>query len=219
MKLTTLASTLALGLVLSVPATRDAEAAFIGIQRCQSPDGTMVYTDKPCALLAARPVAIPAELNLRLASESSRGDAISTLEGDAVSAELAMSSAQRTARVGRRSAAAGCARTPTQLAMDLEGSLALRDVNRLAESFHWVGMTQKQAVPVMKELERMSRRTVSNAQFYDAGIGMGLDYADASGGAAVRGAGIMQVNFQTETGMLPVQLNVEQYAGCYFVRF
>ena len=48
-------------------------------------------------------------------------------------------------RIARRSAAAGCARTPTQLSMDLHGSLALGDVNRLAESYHWVGMTQAQS--------------------------------------------------------------------------
>ncbi|HEY4583014.1 MAG TPA: hypothetical protein VIG88_09145 [Lysobacter sp.] len=41
--------TLALGLGLTLPASPDVQAAYTGIQRCRAPDGTAVYTDRPCA--------------------------------------------------------------------------------------------------------------------------------------------------------------------------
>ena len=61
--------------------------------------------------------------------------------------------------IGRRSIRGGCARTTTQLAMDLRGAFALGDVNRIAESFHWVGMSQRGANETMKRLQSLSKRS------------------------------------------------------------
>lgn len=206
---------LAVGLGLTLPASPVAHAGLNGIQRCRAADGTAVYTDKPCTFFNAKPEAMPNELGLRLASEASR-------EPEAY-ADLAQSDAVLPASgqaVGRRSLLAGCARTPTQLAMDLQGSMALHDVNRLAESWYWVGMTQKQATPVMQRLERLARQDLASARYFDAQIGFGLQLASAGDGYPDDGrAGVMQIQVGGRDGAVPMELNVERYAGCYFVRF
>jgi hypothetical protein len=212
MKLPSLVLTIALAAVLTVPASREANAAYSGIQRCEASDGTAVYTDRPCSELGARPSAMSSELNLRLASEP-----VSLPTLDVISAGAVLAPADG-GPAGRRSAASGCARTPTQLAMDLQGSIALHDINRLAESYHWVGMTHASAEPVLARLERMSRGTVIAAQFHDTGAGFG--FADAANrpapGAA---AGTMLLSLAGDGGGQTLQMNVEHYAGCYFVRF
>ena len=214
MKSSITALALALGLGLTLPASQDAQAGFGGIQRCRAPDGTAVYTDKACASFNAKPEALPSELGLRLSSEASR-------EPEAY-ADLATSDAilPSGGSIGRRSLQAGCARTPTQLAMDIQGSMALHDVNRLAESWYWVGATQKQATPVMKQLEKLARRNVLASHYYDAHIGFGLQLADAGDGYPDDGrAGILQLTVGDRDDAVPLELNVERYAGCYFVRF
>lgn len=205
--------TLALGLALALPASPDAQAAFGGIQRCRAPDGTAVYTDKPCMAFNAKPEALPSELGLRLASEATREP--SAYADAARTDEIAMSPAP-----GRRSLQSGCAKSPTQLAMDLQGSIALHDVNRLAESWHWVGITQKQSVPVMKRLESMARARAAETRYHDAQIGFGLQLASNGDGYPDDGrAGILQMHLVGGDGAQALELNVERYAGCYFVRF
>ncbi|HZX81777.1 MAG TPA: hypothetical protein VFE72_12590 [Lysobacter sp.] len=204
--------TLALGLGLTLPASPDVQAAYTGIQRCRAPDGTAVYTDKPCAAFGATPEATSAELGMRLASEALREPAAFD---DAVRDDTV---AIAGAAPGRRSLLGGCARTPTQLAMDIQGAVALHDVNRLAESWYWVGMTQKQATPVMSRLEGIARGDVVSTQYYDAQIGFGLQLASADGASADGRAGILQVAVAGRRAQ-SLELNVERYAGCYFARF
>ncbi|HEY4583832.1 MAG TPA: hypothetical protein VIG88_13380, partial [Lysobacter sp.] len=119
---------------------------------------------------------------------------------------------------GRRSLLGGCARTPTQLAMDIQGAVALHDVNRLAESWYWVGMTQKQAMPIMSRLDGIARGDVVSTQYYDAQIGFGLQLASAGEARADGRAGILQVAVAGRHAQ-SLELNVERYAGCYFARF
>jgi len=105
--------------------------------------------------------------------------------------------------------------------MDLRGAFALGDVNRVAESFHWVGMSQKQSKPVMQRLERLTRQRLADSHYFDAQIGgAGLQFADASDAAAAGNgaAGVMQLLFSGE-GREAVDLDVQRYAGCYFVHF
>lgn len=203
--------TLALGAVLMLPGAPDAHAGYTGIQKCRAADGTSVYTDKPCTFVDATPAAMSADLGMRLASEASREPAA---YADAAQSETVLPSAA----IGRRSLLAGCARTPTQLAMDIEGSIALGDVNRLAESWHWVGMTQAQATPVMKQLEKLSKERVRSAHYYDAQMGFGMQLASADNEADGR-AGILQVAMGDGDGVRSLELNVRRYAGCYFVHF
>lgn len=219
-----LATTLAASVVPGAPGIRDAQAA--GIQRCLAQDGTTLYTDQPCRQHDAEPVAMPGELSARLAdawqAEVHAGSNTAGASTGYVDASLPLYPGERprTAAVARRSAAGGCARTATQLAMDLQGAFALGDVNRIAESYHWVGMDQQAANGVMQRLERLARSTVVDTRYYDASIvssGIG-SWADASGTIGA-GGGVMQLSLGGEGGAAVLDLEVERYDGCYFVRF
>jgi hypothetical protein len=202
------------------PITRDAHAAT-GIQRCEANDGTTVYTDKPCAAFGARSTPMSGELMTRVARsvrESAGADAPASLQGGYADAATYLPDAPRPTTISRRSATSGCAATPTQLAMDLQGAFALGDVNRIAESYHWVGMGHKQAAQVMQRLEQMAAQPLVDTQFFDATISVG-GYADAGAAIGSSAGGIMQLMFGSASAAQVVDLDVERYAGCYFVRF
>lgn len=213
MKTTTFVLALAAAATLSAPVAREARAAYAGIQKCTAPDGTAVYTDVPCTQIGASPAAFSTELDLRLSSERSR-----MLAADPSLASTAPLGMQTRAGAGRRSLAAGCARSATQLAMDVQASMSLGDVNRLAESYHWVGMSHRESLPVMQRLERMTHARVIAAQVYGGGT-MGLQFADASGEMHEPQAGTLLLTVQDDGAQRSLELNVQQYAGCYFMRF
>lgn len=214
MKTTPFALALAVAAIASAPTARDAQAAYTGIQKCTAADGSTLYTDKPCAQMGAAPAAVSDELALRLANEQSQAQAAAL---DTLPADTLLPPAHGTP-TGRRALAAGCARTPTQLAMDMQAAAGLGDVNRLAESYHWVGMTHEQAMPVLKRLEQFTRGQVVAAQVHGA-MSTGLQFADASGEIAAPTGGTLLLSLQHDGTTRTVQLNVESYAGCYFARF
>src|SRR5690606_25047968 len=91
-------SAVALAVALhAVPASVPAARAADTIQRCEAADGTVAYTDKSCAVFEQRTVGVSAIVVDRRA-------------GRALSAAPVANGSSH-ARVGRRSAAAGCART------------------------------------------------------------------------------------------------------------
>jgi hypothetical protein len=205
------------------PVTREAQAAT-GIQRCEGSDGTTIYTDKPCVAFGARATPMSGELMTRVARSVRESNALVGAEapvsllGGYADAAAYLPDAPRSTTISRRSAASGCAATPTQLAMDLRGAFALGDVNRIAESYHWVGMGHKQAAQIMQRLEQMAAQPLVDTQFYDATISLG-GYADAGAGIGAGAGGIMQLMFGNASAARVVDLDVERYAGCYFVRF
>lgn len=179
------------------------------IQRCEAADGNPVYTDKPCGAFQAKPTHLSDDLAFRIAmtnSVSATGDAPSLGAYRDASEPLYVSIP------GRRSAAAGCARSPQQLSRDLVGAFALHDVNRVAESYHWVGMSSRSALPVMKQLERLSAQPLADARFLAAWIGSGEQAASAM----PADAGLMQLVFAGGSGRT-VDFEVRKYAGCYFI--
>ena len=182
------------------------------IQRCEAPEGNAIYTDKPCAAFRARPSRLSDDLSIRLAlaeAENRRNDTGS--QSLALGAYRDASEPLHATLPGRRSAAAGCARSPQQLSRDLVGAFALHDVNRVAESYHWAGMSQRQALPVMKQLERLSAQPLADARFLSAWIGSG-EHAAAQIPAD---AGLMQLVF-ADGGRI-VDFEVRRYSGCYFI--
>ena len=209
MKVSVLAAFLATATFASLPLVPAVQAGS-GIQRCESAGGEAIYTDKACASFDAKAVPMSGELLVRMANDEAH--APDSLGGSHVSVAVAP---------GRRSVAAGCARTPTQLAMDLRGAFALGDVNRIAESYHWVGMSHASAMEVMQRLEQLQRNTLVDTQYYDATIGSGFaGYADASGGDVDGGAGILQATFGDDGRVASItDFEVQRHAGCYFVRF
>lgn len=197
------------------PLTLHQAQAGTGIQRCQAPNGDSVYTDKACAAFGAQSVPMSGELLTRIAY-AQRSESADAISGD----NRVDSGTQAAAAPGRRSAADGCARTPTQLAMDLRGAFALGDVNRIAESYHWVGMSNRAALPVMQRLEQMASRQVMDTQYYDAQISSGLQDWSASNEAMATGGGILQVTFAGTNGVATItDFDVHRQAGCYFVQF
>ena len=204
-------SVLASALVLSLaalPVAPAVNASANGIQRCQAEDGTTVYTDKPCGMFGAQAAPMSGELLTRLAREDS---------GDAVYADPSLTTL---AAPGRRSPSGGCARSATQLSMDLQGALALADVNRVAESYHWTGMSHSQGQAVMERLGRLTGQPLVHAQYFNASIGGGFGtYADASAPASGSDAGIMQLSFGHGASRTVVDFDVHRHQGCYFVRF
>ncbi len=224
-------------LVLALaPAATPVEAST-AIQRCQSADGTLVYTDKACAAFGARATPMSGELLTRIASEESRFADPQTPDDGSLypdaSAPLAdaLPNVSKSSPSARRWPAGGCARTPTQLQMDLRGSLALGDVNRLAESYHWVGMSSRQGERVLDRLQHLIGRQVVDSHYFDAQISDatpgGSMYPDAGslvataydGGGVGGDAGVLQVVLGDDSARSVVDFDVHKYAGCYFVKF
>ena len=213
-----LATLAAAFLIAATPYSQPASAGT-ALQRCQTQDGTVLYTDKACGALGAEATPISAELVTRIAREEAMSNAQPSPEFG--------NDALMTSGGGRRSLAAGCARTPTQLAMDLRGAFALGDVNRIAESYHWAGLSHEDGKRIMARLDQYTDRNVSdidyfNAQISSAGTGdfsgatfAGTAYAHATGG----NAGVMQVRFGTGASTSVTDFDVQKYSGCYFVKF
>jgi hypothetical protein len=201
-------------LVLATAQAREADTDinYSPIQRCDAGDGNSIYTDKSCAALRARPARMSDDLAFRIAMTNahqvaSQGMALGAYRDASEPLQAAIP-----AGTGRRSAAAGCARSPQQLSRDLVGAFALHDVNRVAESYHWAGMSQRQAVPVMKQLERLSAKPLADARFLSAWIGSG-EQAAASMPAD---AGLMQLVF-AGNGARTMDFEVRRQSGCYFI--
>ncbi|MGI8560481.1 MAG: hypothetical protein ACR2J7_03400 [Luteimonas sp.] len=202
-------------LFAALPAPQPVQAA-IAVQRCTTADGGEIFTDKACSALGAETAPIPAPMMTRLMRTFSRDETDATA--------VAAAAATAAPRISRRAPSAGCARTTRQLEMDLRGALALGDVNRIAESYHWAGMTHRAGQQVMTRLESLAGQPVRDAHFFNAQIAaadFGSMYADASGAASQSAgdAGTLQLQLGSTSVTQVVDLSVERYAGCYFVRF
>ncbi len=197
-----------LALATSVP--RPAEATSTGVLRCEMPDGTTLYTNQGCRNFGARSAPITAELANRIVAErrlearlgAIRGGSDPELALDALEAENVAAAPSM-----RREVAAGCARTPAQLARDLQASVAMGDVNRVAESFDWQGMRNRDAQRVMDGLVRIAEREVVGAEYFDGDLGPTTD------------GGVLQVTFRDGSAPVIDDFEVTRASGCYFLRY
>lgn len=231
----------------AMPAPTPAEAATDGLLlRCRSPDGTIGYTDRSCAVFGARAVPIDAELVARIVRDrrySARLEAAAAGAGadfDMDSATLVQGAfdadgnggdAQHAGGApGRRSPAAGCARNPSQLATDLQASVAMGDVNRIAESYHFAGMSTAAGERVLDRLQRYAGRPVAASRYYGTGIGAGsfaqgpslagMSIGDGGDAGAEAAPGMVQLVLAGGDGAATaVDFHVQRYEGCYFVSF
>jgi hypothetical protein len=184
--------------------------------RCMTADGGSLYTDKACASAGARPAPMSTALIARLVSEAH------VAHEQGVDASLPPGVEPGTtppAAIARRPAADGCAHTPRQLAADLRGSLALGDVNRLAESYHWVGMHTRDGRRTLDRLAHLIGKQAIDAQYYAAQIASLSDEASLSDGGRGSDGGILQLVLAGHDAPSIVEFDVHRYAGCYFVRF
>jgi hypothetical protein len=135
------AALLATGLAvlsMDVPATT--------IQRCLGADGTTIFTDRPCSALGATPAGT---FN---PTPSRSGDAPATLGLHGATGGFATR---------------GCATSPDALLNGVRDALQARDVNRLANYYHWAGTGSGAAFALMERLERIANRPLA---------GVHLDY-------------------------------------------
>jgi hypothetical protein len=203
----------------ALPASAPAQASS-NIQRCIAPDGATVYTDQACGRLGANALPLPAELLARIVEDRATERRHDPLVGT-VDASRPLDIG--TIPAGRRSPDSGCAKDPTQLAADLRGALALGDVNRVAESYHWAGMSAKAGRHVMDRLQDLSAKQVVDSRYYRGARGSFSDdaglIASAPGGQDLRGAGFLQLVLDVHEARSVIDFDVNRYRGCYFVSF
>lgn len=191
-----------------------------GIQQCERADGTRVYTDQDCGAFAAVPAPVEGELLMRLASDGSHdADAGAILEteprpGSSSPPAPVVDTSPRGARTVAN-AARGCARSPTQLVMDLQDAWQRRDVNRLAASYHWAGSGTSEASTVMSRLQAMVEEPLLDIRHYPGSYG-GLTHVAGVGGASAGDQ--LQVTLGDRADQ-PRDLRITRHQGCYFVRF
>ena len=198
-------------LLATLPAVPQRAEANTGVLRCKMPDGTSVYTNKACSAFGAKAMPLPGDVLNRIEREQRYEARLGGIEPTEEPLQPMQASA-------RRAVQGGCADSPQQLAADLAASVAMHDVNRVAESFDWAGMQNAQAQQVMAQLERLASRVVTDAEYFDATIGGQALYADAGGGAD-GAAGLMQVTFDDGHGASVMDFDVQRDEGCYFLRY
>jgi len=198
-------------LLAALPAVPQRAEANTGVLRCKMPDGTSVYTNKACGAMGAKSLPMSGDVLNRIEREQ-------RYEAKLTGVEIAGNPIQTLQVSARAPVQRGCASSPQQLSLDLTASIAMHDVNRVAESFDWAGMQNAQAQSIMKKLERLSNHVVRNAEYFDATIGGDAMFADA--GASIDGAaGVMQVSFDNDGTTTVMDFDVQRDQGCYFLRY
>ena len=196
----------------AIPAPGPAHAT--SIQKCQSADGSIGYTDGSCKVFGSDSIAVSSRF-IDAPADTTVAFGYPALEDAGTG--MAMGSIG-----GRRSPADGCARTATQLAMDLRASLALGDVNRVAESYDWAGMDNAQGQRTLDRLQALIGRPVLDSRYLDASYGFAGGGLYASADAGFGGdAGVLQVMLGDGDGRgaSSIEFDVHHYEGCYFVSF
>ncbi len=188
--------------LVSMP--RSAGAAT-GVARCAMPDGSYAYTGSACSALGGEHVALPVEVQNRIRRE--RVHEAQLAGAPLVASGLLSGPAFASAP---RPKGQGCATTPRQLAADLRVSMAQGDVNRIAESFDWAGMSHDRAIQVMSRLERLGGVALVDAEYFGAG-------PDGSAAAAGPG-GTLQVVLDEAGEHRVADFDVRRDSGCYFLR-
>lgn len=210
-----LAAALAAASVLALlPASPRPAVAATGVLRCEAPDGTRIYTSKACSSFGASTSRLSPDLLNRIAAQRRHEVRVTARRNGNEPAEvLAAPDDGRLAALlpARRPAADGCARSPRQLALDVRASVAMGDVNRVAESFHWAGMRHDQAQRIMDRLDRMAGLAMVDAEYFDVALGAATFEPEH--------AGVMQLAFREDGRMSFDEFEVSRDSSCYFLRY
>lgn len=171
--------------------------AATGVARCAMPDGTFAYTNVACSRLGGRHVALPADVQNRIRRERVHEARLTGAPPPVDDGLLVAASLDPGRPKGQ-----GCAATPRQLAVDLRASMAQGDVNRIAESFDWAGMSHATAMRMMARIQRLGGMALVDAEFFGS---------PAAGGT-------LQVVLQDAGGHRVTDFDVRRHGGCWFVR-
>jgi hypothetical protein len=203
----------------ALPAAAPVHASS-NLQRCIAADGSEMYTDQACGRLGADALPLPRELMARIVEDRATERRHDPLLGT-VDASRPLDIG--TIPAGRRSPDSGCAKDPTQLAADLRGALALGDVNRVAESYHWAGMSAKAGRPVMDRLQDLSTKEILDGRYYGGGRGglsdAATSIASADGATDSGSTGFLELVVDGDQAQSVIDFEVFRYRGCYFVSF
>lgn len=190
-------------LLLTVPMLGSVNTAQANVQKCIAPGGEVIYTNVGCDANNASPAAMPSHVARAIARESVADAGI----GFDVQGNQGAPSG-----LGPRSRASGCARSPEQLQADFGYAMASRDINRISENYHWVGLSQRDARGILSKLESMAKERVAQTRLLPA---TGSAFID---GKAVMDGNAGHLQLALASGS-PVQMAVTEYRGCYFAKF
>lgn len=196
-----------------------------GIQRCESPNGTQVYTDQDCDAFDARPAPVDGELMMRLASDGGAAPepvalAMSAAAPATGSLAHSLDGAAARSTAGRQEGHAprppGCARSTSDLVTALRAAWQAGDVNTLAASYNWAGSGTRQATSTMSRLENLVGQPLLDVRHYGVGGGGAMQLASLAGGS---GPDLVQVQLGSGTRPRLHDFRVTTVAGCHFVQF
>lgn len=144
-----------------LPAT---DAVAVHISHCDDGSGTGIYTDGSCRAIGAQPTAMPTGLLRNLTREGELDDQNVI--------DLPPATTSPVSGLVAHPHVAGCSHTPAQLAAVIRDALASKDVNQLATTYDWTGVSAHQAQPILQRLERMSDRPLIDGTYFDANDGV-----------------------------------------------
>ncbi|MGN6512368.1 MAG: hypothetical protein ACTHKZ_02170 [Lysobacteraceae bacterium] len=110
---------------------------------------------------------------------------------------------------------AGCARTLRDLAFALQSAIDARDVNRLADSYLWTGLSTQGGYAVMDRLAAIAQRPLAGIEPVQGGGGD--DAADTARQAPVA----LRLEQTLRDGSTPANtvLPLRRYLGCWWISF
>src|SRR5690606_154483 len=156
------------------------------IQKCQSADGSIGYTDGSCKVFGSDSIAVSSRF-IDAPADTTVASGYPALEDAGTG--MAMGSIG-----GRRSPADGCARPATRPARGRRAALGLGGVNRVAASYGWAGMQNAQGQRTLDRLRALIGRPVLDSRYLDASYGFAGGGLCGSADAGFGGdAGVLQV--------------------------
>lgn len=186
-------------------------AAADVIHRCVAADGTMVYTDKPCGELDARPLAPPEPIeDGATRTDESRPSGTVMNTGGAIS----LGGVTRD----------DCVRRTDTLLFEIRAAVEARNVNRLASVYDWAGKSSGAAGNLLERLSRITDHPAAAVEFV---YPQRDPYADPMAMAAPApaaderptGVRIVQIAPGQDVPSFEENLRLVRNAACWWVSF
>lgn len=170
------------------------------VRGCLQQDGSVVYTDGLCGV----------------------GQSEKSAEQSAPQAPAAR------ARNPAIAPPPACSRSPEQLQWAVRAALDARDVNELAKSYHWTGVSSAEAEALMTRLDRLARTPALDVQLVYAEAGTpasdGLPEEDGNPASESRPrapAALKVVSYREDggAGTASTAFRLQRHFGCWWIRY
>ena len=115
----------------------------------------------------------------------------------------------------------GCARTLRDLAFELQAAIDSQDVNRLAASYDWDGMSTRSGYAILERLAAIARRPlVGIVPLYGSAVADAAAGADLADVVHRRPSALRLDQVARDTASpAPTVLSLRRDLGCWWVRF